>query len=100
MQQRIELCLPDLGFAAAGLEDVPLTLTAWYAAVGDRVTEGESLAEILAGEVVVELPSPASGHLVERCVETGAPLFVGQRLAIIVSGAVPRDASRSVWPPR
>jgi 2-oxoglutarate dehydrogenase E2 component (dihydrolipoamide succinyltransferase) len=92
MHDRIELRLPDLGFTAAGLDDMPIQLCAWYAAVGDRVTEGESLAEILAGELVLELPAPASGYLVERRVEAGAPLAVGQVLAMIESGTSPRDA--------
>jgi pyruvate/2-oxoglutarate dehydrogenase complex dihydrolipoamide acyltransferase (E2) component len=85
MLQRYELRLPDLGFATAGFADVPLSLCAWFAEVGDRVTEGESLAEVLAGEASIELSAPASGYLVERCASTGESLAAGQLLAIIES---------------
>jgi biotin carboxyl carrier protein len=95
MHERTLLCLPDLGFVAAGLENMPLVLSAWYAEVGDRVTEGGSLAEILAGEAAVELPAPASGYLVERLAQVGEPLTVGQVLAIIEVGTVPRGTRRS-----
>jgi pyruvate/2-oxoglutarate dehydrogenase complex dihydrolipoamide acyltransferase (E2) component len=100
MHERIELRLPDLGFTAAGLDDIPIKLCIWYAAIGDRVTEGESLVEILAGEVALELTAPASGFLAERGAEAGAPLAVGQLLAIIESGAMPRGTLRPGLPSR
>ena len=95
MHERTLLRLPDLGFAAAGTEHIPVALSAWYAKAGDRVTEGESLAVILAGEAAVELPAPASGYLAQLCAQVGEPVAVGQVLAIIEIGAVPRAARRS-----
>lgn len=95
MHERTPLRLPDLGLSAAGLDDVPLALSAWYFDVGDRVTEGESLAEILAGEAAVELPAPASGYIAERLARIGEPLAAGQVLAIIASGPAPQRSSRS-----
>lgn len=100
MTERTPLRLPDLGFTAAGLGNVPLSLSAWYADVGDRVTEGEALVEILAGEAALELPAPASGFVVQRQARIGEQLAVGQVLAIIESGTAPRGTSPTVRPAR
>lgn len=76
----IELRLPDLDLAG-----VPITVSAWHAAAGQRVIEGDRLVEILAGDAVVDLPAPASGVLVKRCALADEPLQAGQVLAIIES---------------
>lgn len=73
-----ELRLPDLD-----LPDAPACVSAWHAQVGQRVVEGDRLLEIVAGDVTVDLPAPASGVLTERCVNLDDPLTVGQRLARI-----------------
>ncbi len=73
-----ELALPDLD-----LPDTPITASAWHAAVGERVVEGERLIEVTAGDVTVDLAAPASGILVERCVRTDDRLSIGQILARI-----------------
>ena len=75
---RIELRLPDLD-----LPDVPIAVSAWHAAGGQRVIEGDRLVEILAGDAVVDLPAPASGVLVKRCVGVDEPLQARQLLAVI-----------------
>ncbi|MCI0360653.1 MAG: lipoyl domain-containing protein [Planctomycetaceae bacterium] len=77
-QQRIELRLPDLD-----LGTTIVTACSWHAAVGARVVEGDRLLEVLAGEVTVDLPAPASGKLIERSVEVDEQLRVGQLLAVI-----------------
>lgn len=76
MHAIVELRLPNLD-----LPGVAITATAWHAAVGQQVVEGDRLLEVLAGDVTVDLPSPSSGVLVERCVEVDQPLEVGQLLA-------------------
>ena len=73
-----ELRLPDLD-----LPGVPVAASAWHAAVGDRVVEGDRLIEIAAGDVVVDLSAPATGVLAERCVKIDDSLQVGQTLARI-----------------
>jgi 2-oxoglutarate dehydrogenase E2 component (dihydrolipoamide succinyltransferase) len=78
MPGSLELRLPDLD-----LPGVPITACSWHANTGERVTEGDRLLEIVAGDVAVDLPAPASGILVERCVATDQPLETGQLLARI-----------------
>ena len=73
-----ELCLPDLD-----ISEVPVVVTAWHTAVGERVVEGDRLLEVTAGDVTVDLPAPASGVLAERCVRIDDQLTVGQVLARI-----------------
>jgi pyruvate/2-oxoglutarate dehydrogenase complex dihydrolipoamide acyltransferase (E2) component len=75
---RVELCLPDLD-----LGDTPVTACSWHVKVGQRVVEGDRLLEVLAGDVTVDLPSPATGVLAERRVEIDDRLTVGQVLAVI-----------------
>jgi 2-oxoisovalerate dehydrogenase E2 component (dihydrolipoyl transacylase) len=75
---RVELLLPDFELA-----NVPMTACSWYARVGQRVVEGDRLLEVLAGDATIDLPSPATGILVERLVEPDDALHVGQRLAVI-----------------
>ena len=77
---RVSLNLPDLG-----LPGVHVTACTWHAAVGQRVVEGDRLLEVLAGDVTIDLPAPATGVLVERLIELDEPLQVNQPLAVIES---------------
>jgi 2-oxoglutarate dehydrogenase E2 component (dihydrolipoamide succinyltransferase)/2-oxoisovalerate dehydrogenase E2 component (dihydrolipoyl transacylase) len=73
-----ELCVPDL--------DLPGTravVSAWHVAMGQRVTAGERLVEVTAGDVTVDLAAPESGILVQQCVAMDEPLLPGQVLARI-----------------
>ncbi len=72
------LTLPDL---AAG--DRPVIVSLWLVNRGSRVVEGDQLIEILAGEAVIDLPSPATGRLVKKLVAEREPVHTGQRLAVI-----------------
>jgi pyruvate/2-oxoglutarate dehydrogenase complex dihydrolipoamide acyltransferase (E2) component len=74
----LELRLPDFD-----LGDVPLTTSSWYAAEGQHVVEGDRLMEILAGDVTIDLPAPASGILIRQCVGIDEPLHTGQVLCVI-----------------
>ncbi len=51
--------LPDLGTGP----DVPIVVSYWFAAHGDRVWEGERLVEVLVGPATFDVPSPATGRL-------------------------------------
>lgn len=80
--RRHDLLLPDLG-----LGDQPIVAGLWLVAEGRRVVAGEPLLEIVAGSVVVDLPAPVDGVLVEALVEEDVPLQPGERLAVIESDA-------------
>lgn len=75
---RVELRLPDFD-----LGQTVITACSWHAAVGQRVVAGDRLLEVLAGDVTIDLPAPASGLLVKRSVAVDEVLSVGQILAVI-----------------
>ena len=79
MSRRHELLLPDLG-----MDQQPTTLSLWLVEAGSEVTEGDRLAEVLAGAATVDLPSPASGVLAETLVGEDETIVPGQALAVIV----------------
>lgn len=70
--------LPDLG-----LGETPLVASLWLVRRGSEVTAGDRVLEVLAGDVTVDLSSPASGILREVLVEDDQPIKVDQPLAII-----------------
>ncbi len=76
--RRHALILPELG-----LTNVTITASAWLSEVGTRVYEGDRLLEISAGEVIVDLPAPATGVLVEQLVGEDDELHIGQTLGMI-----------------
>jgi pyruvate/2-oxoglutarate dehydrogenase complex dihydrolipoamide acyltransferase (E2) component len=53
--------LPDLGTGP----DLPIVVSHWFAARGDRVWEGERLVEVLVGPATFDVPSPVTGRLAE-----------------------------------
>jgi 2-oxoglutarate dehydrogenase E2 component (dihydrolipoamide succinyltransferase) len=77
---RCELRLPDLG-----AEGFPIIASVWLVEPGARVAAGDRLLEVAFGAVTVDLPSPASGVLVETCVEEDDELAVGQVLGVIAA---------------
>ncbi len=81
---RHELILPSLD-----LGDVPVVASVWHVPVGKEVLRGESVLEVLAGEITVDLPAPISGVLVQKLVAEDEPLRTGQRLAIITQQDAP-----------
>lgn len=76
--RRHELVMPELG-----LDGIALTASAWHAEVGTRVYEGDRLLEIFAGEATYDLPSPATGILMEQCVCEDGDVLVGQVLGVV-----------------
>ena len=77
--QRHELTLPNLG-----VDDVPIVATTWLVELGEEVTEGDRMLEVVAGSVSVDLPAPASGILAEVWVEEDEQVKTGQLLAVVV----------------
>lgn len=63
------------------------TITRWFKAVGDTVTEDEPLYEVSTDKVDTEVPSPASGVLTEIRVAEGDTVDVGTVLAVLGDGA-------------
>lgn len=69
--QRVTIAVPDLGAAR-------VTFGLWHVRVGDRVTAGDRVAEVLLPGAVFDVPAPASGTLAERTAQPGTLLTVGQ----------------------
>jgi 2-oxoglutarate dehydrogenase E2 component (dihydrolipoamide succinyltransferase) len=51
--------MPDVGL------DTPVTVSQWLVRTNKPVFVGERLVELLADGVTIDLPSPATGRLVE-----------------------------------
>ena len=66
-----------------GMNMVEATVVEWKKAVGDRVTEGETVASIQTDKVEAEVVSPASGTLIEILVQIDEDAKVGQALGRI-----------------
>jgi pyruvate/2-oxoglutarate dehydrogenase complex dihydrolipoamide acyltransferase (E2) component len=75
---RYEVTMPDLGLGAT-----PLTLSLWLVEVGEELFEGDRLAEVLAGDVTVDIPAPVAGFLREMHVAEDERVSVGQKLGVI-----------------
>ena len=75
---RFNLVLPDLG-----LDEQPLTISLWLVEIGSEVAAGDRLVELAADSVTIDLPSPASGVLVETLAIEDEEVQIGQILAVI-----------------
>ncbi len=78
--------------APAGAVTAPMVGTAYlapepaapaFAAVGDTVTEGQTLLIIEAMKVMNQIPSPRAGKVVQILVESGQPVEFGEPLMVI-----------------
>lgn len=69
------ITLPDLGAAAV--------LSLWYVRPGDRVYEGDRVAEVLIPGATFDVPAPATGVLAERRVLPNDPITPGQVLGVV-----------------
>ncbi len=76
-----EFKLPELGENIESGDVVNILV-----AVGDTVSEGDSLLEIEAGKASMEIPSPASGTIKEVHVAQGDTVEVGQLAFTIEAG--------------
>ncbi len=73
-----DLSLPDLG-----LGDRPVVAGLWLVGLGTQVEEGDQLLEVTADSVVVDIPAPVGGTLVEVLVSEDEPIEARQLLAVI-----------------
>lgn len=90
----IEFKLPELGENIEGGD-----VTSVLVAVGDVVTEGQSILEIEAGKASMEIPSPADGTITAIHIAQGDNLAVGQLAFTIEAGAAaPAPAAEEAAP--
>jgi len=62
------------------------TVARWVKAVGDTVTDGETVAEVTTDKVDVEVPAPAAGTIAEIVAAEGDTVAVGATLARLMPG--------------
>jgi pyruvate/2-oxoglutarate dehydrogenase complex dihydrolipoamide acyltransferase (E2) component len=86
--RRFELRVPELG-----LGGTPITVGAWLVRRGERVSAGDSVVELVAGDAVVDLTAPADGILVRKFAAEDEPVAVGGRLAVFGADDDPAQAS-------
>ena len=74
------------------------TLLSWHKKVGDAVTRDETLVDIETDKVVLEVPAPQSGVLVEIVVQDGETVTSEQFLAKIDTEAAATAAAPAAQP--
>jgi 2-oxoglutarate dehydrogenase E2 component (dihydrolipoamide succinyltransferase) len=77
----IDVTVPQWGLT---MDDA--VIDKWLKAVGDRVVEGESLADLETDKVTAALESPASGVIAEILATEGDEVTQGQVVARIDEG--------------
>ncbi|MEH3048529.1 dihydrolipoamide acetyltransferase family protein [Sphingomonas adhaesiva] len=75
---RFTFKLPDIGEGISEAE-----IVAWHVAVGDRVEEDQSLADMMTDKATVEMESPVAGVVVELAGEIGDQVSIGAALVVI-----------------
>ena len=65
------------------------TLVGWHKKVGESVRRDDNLVDLETDKVVLEVPAPVSGTLIEIKVSDGATVTSGELLAILDENAVP-----------
>jgi 2-oxoisovalerate dehydrogenase E2 component (dihydrolipoyl transacylase) len=83
--------LPDLGEGTVSAEIVN-----WLVKPGDRVKEGQPIAEMSTEKAVVELPSPVTGQVISLGGAPGDAIAVGAELIAFESGAATTSAPAPV----
>jgi pyruvate dehydrogenase E2 component (dihydrolipoyllysine-residue acetyltransferase) len=78
----VDVTLPSLGESVT--EGI---ITRWFKQVGDVVARDEPLLEVSTDKVDSELPSPASGVLVQIVAEEGDTVETGSRVGVIDESA-------------
>ncbi len=77
----VQVWMPQLGESVT-----EGTITKWLKTVGERVEEFEPLVEVNTDKVDTEIPSPASGIVLEILVPEGTVVKTGAALAVISGG--------------
>lgn len=72
----IEFKVPHMGLTMD-----ELTIIEWRCAIGDQVTEGQTLVELEADKANTEVESPAAGVVAELLASAGDQVAPGQVIA-------------------
>jgi 2-oxoglutarate dehydrogenase E2 component (dihydrolipoamide succinyltransferase) len=75
---QIEVKVPQLSESVA-----EATLLSWHKKVGEAVARDENMIDIETDKVVLELPAPAAGVIVQLIKSDGATVVAGETIAII-----------------
>jgi 2-oxoglutarate dehydrogenase E2 component (dihydrolipoamide succinyltransferase) len=78
----IEVRVPQLPESVADA-----TIVSWHKKPGDAVARDENLVDLETDKVVLEVPAPAAGVLMEIKLNDGTTVTSGQILAVIEAGA-------------
>jgi 2-oxoglutarate dehydrogenase E2 component (dihydrolipoamide succinyltransferase) len=81
--------LADITMPQLGETVTEGTIIRWMKRVGDAIAYDEPLFEVSTDKVDSEVPSPASGYLVEILVPEGETVDVGTKLAVVTDTAPP-----------
>ena len=66
-----------------GMGSIPIHLSLWLVPTGVVVMQGDRIAELVIGNVVVDLESPANGVLFQHFVDEDEQVQEGQKLALV-----------------
>ena len=75
---QIEVKVPQLSESVA-----EATLLSWHKKVGESVDRDENMIDIETDKVVLELPAPSAGVIVQLIKNDGATVTSGEVIAII-----------------
>jgi pyruvate dehydrogenase E2 component (dihydrolipoamide acetyltransferase) len=62
------------------------TLAKWHVEEGQKVKEGDPLAEIVTDKVDADIEAPVGGVLIRQCAAAGEVVAVGAVVAVIEEG--------------
>lgn len=71
------------------------TLVAWHKKPGDKVSRDENLVDLETDKVVLEVPAPASGTILEIRIADGTTVVAGDVLAVLEEGEGPAVSAPS-----
>lgn len=58
-------------------------VTYWHFEEGEEIEESDDLVEIVSNESTINYTAPITGEIIERCVDEGGKVRVGETLAVI-----------------
>ena len=76
----IDVTVPDLD-----LGTTPVFVSVWHCKTGQTVIEGDRLVELFAGDVIIDLPAPATGKLAAQEAQEDDPVAAGQVIGRIAA---------------
>jgi pyruvate/2-oxoglutarate dehydrogenase complex dihydrolipoamide acyltransferase (E2) component len=82
----VDVTMPQMGVSVA-----EGTIVEWRKQRGDWVQADETICEVSTDKIDTEIPSPASGRVIEVLVEVGVTVQVGVTLARIATDARPGE---------